>query len=269
MAIEGNTLNIDQVTAIIDNKRILGPKRDILEVQNAINVYSVLDSLSSRSISSFLKAHSILLNGLVAKPGRFRTTNAGIIKGSKLAHLAPKASMVKALMNDLFNYLKNDKDHLLIRSCVFHYELEFIHPFEDGNGRMGRLWQTMILKELNPVFQYLPVESIIKQKQKEYYKALERSDRSGNSTIFIEFILSAIDNALGEHVKIPRVTLKTKERLDLFKASAGDSLFTRKDFLSFYNNISTATASRDLNWGVANQLLKMTGEKRTAQYQFR
>ena len=139
LAIEGNTLSVEQITAMLDNKRVLAPKKDIIEVQNAIMVYEALDKLKVNSISSFLNAHKTLMQGLVSNPGEFRTSNVGIVKGSKLAHLAPSANRVKALMNDLFAYIKLDKDPILIKSCVFHYELEFIHPFDDGNGRMGRL----------------------------------------------------------------------------------------------------------------------------------
>ena len=268
LEIEGNTLSIEQVTALINNKRVLAPQKDIVEVNNAIAVYDELHRYKFTSMSSFLKAHAILMKGLVRHPGKFRTTGAGIVAGSKLAHLAPKASMVKALMNDLFFYLKNDKDPLLIKSCVFHYELEFIHPFEDGNGRMGRLWQSVILKDLNPIFAFLPVERIIKEEQLAYYKALEMSDKSGNSTPFIEFALTAIDKALEEQLSERRTLISNIDRLQIFREQVGKNEFSRKDYLEYFKEISAPTASRDLKTGVDEKLLKRKGNKRTTLYCF-
>jgi Fic family protein len=208
------------------------------------------------------------MKGLIPMPGKFRTAGAGIVKGSKLTHLAPKANMVKALMNDLFSYLKNDKDLLLIKSCVFHYELEFIHPFVDGNGRMGRLWQSIILKELNPIFVFLPVELIIKQRQSEYYKVLEKSDKSGNSTLFIEFILAAIDEALSMQVNQRRAPVTAEERIKIFREQFGKNEFSRKDYLEYFKEISAPTASRDLKSAVEQKIIKRRGDKRTAVYNF-
>jgi Fic family protein len=268
LEIEGNTLSLDQVTAVIENKRVIAPQKDILEVKNAIHVYDALQSFSASSLSSFLKAHALLMQGLIMKPGKFRSAGAGIVKGSKLTHLAPKANMVKALMNDLFSYLKNDKDLLLIKSCVFHYELEFIHPFEDGNGRMGRLWQSVILKELNPIFAFLPVETIIKQKQSEYYKVLANCDKLGNSTLFIEFVLAAIDKALSEQLGERRSPLSAEERMKIFREQFGKNEFSRKDYLDYFKDISAPTASRDLKAAVDKKTLKRKGEKRLSVYNF-
>lgn len=266
LEIEGNTLSIDQVTAIIENKRVLAPKKDILEVQNAVKVYDSLQNFKSSSLSSFLKAHGMLMKGLVRLPGKFRSAGAGILKGSNLTHLAPKATMVKSLMNDLFSYLKNDKDPLLIKSCVFHYELEFIHPFEDGNGRMGRLWQSVILKDLNPIFAFLPVETIIKEKQSAYYQALAKSDKLGNSTLFIEFILDAIDKALEEQLQKRRSPVTAEDRMNMFMKYFGKNDFSRKDYLDYFKNISAPTASRDLKAAVENKVIRKKGDKRTAVY---
>jgi len=268
LEIEGNTLSLDQVTAVIENKRIIAPQKDILEVKNAIKVYDAFQSFNALSLPSFLKAHALLMQGLIMQPGKFRTAGAGIVKGSKLTHLAPKANMVKALMNDLFSYLKNDKDLLLIKSCVFHYELEFIHPFVDGNGRMGRLWQSVILKKLNPIFVFLPVELIIKQRQSEYYKVLEKSDKSGNSTLFIEFILAAIDEALSTQVNQRRAAVTAEERIKIFREQFGKNEFSRKDYLEYFKEISAPTASRDLKSAVEQKIIKRRGDKRTAVYNF-
>lgn len=268
LEIEGNTLSIEQVTAVINNKRVIAPQKDILEVKNAITVYDMLQNFKASSISSFLQAHALLMKGLVKQPGKFRSAAAGIVKGSQLTHLAPKAILVKGLMNDLFNYLKTDSTPLLIKSCVFHYELEFIHPFEDGNGRMGRLWQSVILKDLNPLFAFLPVEMIIKQKQSDYYKALAKSDKSGNSTPFIEFILTAIDQALAEQLQERRLPLTADERIKIFKEHIGENEFSRKNYLEFFKDISAPTASRDLKAAVDKKIIKRTGDKRTSVYYF-
>ena len=154
LEIEGNTLTIEQITAIVENKSVIGPKKDILEVKNAIAVYDHLEKLNPYKFNSFCKAHEILMNGLIESAGKLRSKSVGIVKGSGVAHIAPPSKMLKPLMNDLFGYLKNDDDLALIKSCVFHYEIEFIHPFIDGNGRMGRLWQTLILRDSYPVFEY-------------------------------------------------------------------------------------------------------------------
>jgi Fic family protein len=268
LEIEGNTLSIEQVTSVINNKRVIAPQKDILEVKNAIEVYNQLQHFNSSSIPSFLKAHGLLMKGLVKYPGKFRSAGVGIIKGSKLTHLAPKASMVKSLMNDLFSYLKNDQDPLLIKSCVFHYELEFIHPFEDGNGRMGRLWQTVILKDLSPVFAFLPIEAIIKQEQVTYYKVLAESDKSGHSTPFIEFLLKAIDKSLTEQLNEPRSPISVLDRINIFKEHIDKQEFSRKDYLEYFKDISAPTASRDLKAAVDQKLLKRKGEKRTSIYYF-
>ncbi|MBX2808346.1 MAG: Fic family protein [Cellvibrionaceae bacterium] len=162
LAIEGNTLSTSQVTTLIDNKRVVGPQKDILEVVNAINAYDVMSSYRAYSANSMLKAHKLLMKNLMTDAGQYRQGNVGIFKGSHISHVASKHSRVPALMKDLFEFLKKEKDtHPLIKSCVFHYELMFIHPFSDGNGRMGRLWQSVILMEYHPVFEYLSIESLI------------------------------------------------------------------------------------------------------------
>ena len=189
LEIEGNTLTIEQITAIVENKRVIGPQKDILEVKNAIAAYNYLHSLNPFSLESFCEAHVILMKELIESAGKLRNKSVGIVKGSKGTHIAPPSNMVKPQMHDIFDYIKNDEDLVLIKSCVFHYEMEFIHPFIDGDSRMGRLWQTLILKDSYPVFEYLPIETLIKERQEEYYDSLEKSDNTGESTLFIEFML--------------------------------------------------------------------------------
>jgi len=162
LEIEGNTLTEEQITAIIENKRVIGPKKDILEVLNAIKVYDQLPTFQPSSPKSFLAAHQLLIQDLIPSAGQYRKKAVGIVKGEEIAHIAPPAGNVRYLMKDLFSFLKNDEDPVLIKSCVFHYEALFIHPFMDGNGRMARLWQTLILLKSYPVFEFLPFETIIK-----------------------------------------------------------------------------------------------------------
>jgi Fic family protein len=269
LEIEGNTLTIEQITAIIENKRIVGPKKDILEVKNAINVYEYLNNLDPNSFKSFCKAHEILMDGLIESAGRLRSKSVGIVKGSDVTHLAPQSEMLQPLMNDLFEYLKNDDGLLLIKSCVFHYELEFIHPFIDGNGRMGRLWQTLILKEKYPVFEFLPIESVIKERQEDYYEALGKSDNTGQSTLFIEFMLEVILESLEELLNIQNVTLTNIDRINFLKTVVGEDYFTRKEYLRNFKDISSATASRDLKFAVENGLIEKFGDKNTTRYKYK
>jgi len=269
LEIEGNTLSTEQITALMDNKRVLAPQKDILEVQNAIITYNQLNNLKHTSFTSLCKAHKLLMTGLVERAGKLRTKSVGIVKGNKLAHAAPPHNMLKALLNDLFDYLKKDGELLLIKSCVFHYEYEFIHPFMDGNGRMGRLWQTLILKEHSAVFEFLPIELIIKQKQKEYYHALSLSDKQGKSTPFIEFMLGVINEALEDVLKTQNKTLSSEDRINLFKEQIKSKHFSRQDYLRTFKEISSATASRDLKQAFELGLLKKTGDKNKTKYWFK
>jgi len=269
LEIEGNTLTEEQITALLENKRVIAPKKDILEVQNAIKVYEQLNTFNPFQLKDLEKAHAILMKGLIENQGKLRTTNVGIVKGSKVEHIAPNGTMVNGLMKDLFDYLKKDNDLILIKSCAFHYEFEFIHPFLDGNGRMGRLWQTLILMQQYPVFEYLPVESIIKQKQNEYYDKLSESDKKGNSTPFIEFMLAIILESLDGLLQSQSVTLHTEDRINLYKEKIGKNKFSRKNYMQHFKNISAPTASRDLKWAVEQNLLAKFGEQRLTEYQFK
>jgi Fic family protein len=269
LEIEGNTLTVEQITDIIENKKVIAPKKDILEVKNAIAVYEYLHKLNPYSFDSFCKAHGILMNGLIESAGKLRSKSVGIIKGSQVTHLAPKSDMLKPLMNDLFNYLKNDDDLILIKSCVFHYEMEFIHPFIDGNGRMGRLWQTLILKEAYPVFEFLPIETLIKEKQETYYEALGKSDNSGESTLFIEFMLEIILESLEDLLNIQNVSLLNVDRIHLFKSIIKEDYFTRKDYLKNFREIASATASRDLKFAVENGFVEKIGDKNATRYKYK
>ena len=265
LSIEGNTLSEDQITAILENKIVLGPQKDILEVLNAAKVYENIQSFNPNSIKSFLAAHKMLMSGLIENSGKFRNKGVGILKGSKITHVAPPHLNVPGLMTDLFDYLKKDDDLLLIKSCVFHYEMEFIHPFSDGNGRMGRLWQTLILQKAFPVFEFLPLETIVKDTQNEYYLSLSKSDYKGNSTPFIEYMLNVIDKSLNDLLDYNNRVMTDMQRIEYF-IQLGKNEFTRKDYMSVFKNISSATASRDLQKGTTLKLFKKEGEKNKAIY---
>jgi Fic family protein len=260
LAIEGNTLSIDQITAIIENKMVLGPNKDIKEVTNAIEVYNQLHLLKPNTEKSFLAAHKTLMQGLITHPGQYRKTGVGIVKGNQLAHLAPPAKNIPYLMKNLFEYLKTSEDHVFIKSCVFHYEMEFIHPFTDGNGRMGRLWQTLLLLKEYPLFEYLPFETLISKNQKAYYKALANSDKTGESTQFIVFMLSTINASLDELLRERIGPVTNEDRIQIFLATSVKE-FTRKDYLNYFKTISTATASRDLSKAVKEKLILKIGDK--------
>lgn len=269
LMIEGNTLSINQVSAIFENKKIMGPAKDIKEVQNAIEVYRNLGNFDPYSEESYLLAHKTLMSGLVDNAGEYRTKGVGVVKGEEIAHMAPPAWNVSHLMNNLFTYLKESEDNQIVKSCVFHYEMEFIHPFMDGNGRMGRLWQTLILMQENPVFEYLPIEIEIKQNQEKYYEALSESDKEGLCTRFVEFMLGMIKVSLSELIDDQRKSFSDEERLQYFKEQTDLSEFTRKDYLKVFRDISTATATRDLKKGVDLGFLIKKGDNRITKYEFK
>ena len=214
LAIENNSLSLEQITAIIDGKRVLGNPNEIQEVQNSIQAYDLLLSLNPYKEKDLLKAHKLMMQDLVNRNGKYRTDGVGIFDGEKVVHLAPPADRVPELMGNLFEWLKTCDVHPLIKSCVFHYEFEFIHPFQDGNGRMGHLWQTVILKEWKEIFAWFPVETLIKENQKEYYRVLGASDSEANSTKFIEFMLSLILNTIKEIIETEKkVTQKVSVKV--------------------------------------------------------
>ena len=196
LMIEGNTLSEKTVTAIIDGKRVLGPEREILEVKNAQRAYDLMDTLNPTSIEDLLRAHGVMMKKLVDAPGTFRSKNAGVFDGEMLIHAGTPARYVAKVMGDLFKWMSTTKLHPLVASCVFHYEFEFIHPFADGNGRVGRLWHTLILSHWRAALAWLPVESIILDRQQGYYTAFVKSETQGSCEPFVTFMLQAIRDAL-------------------------------------------------------------------------
>lgn len=202
LAIEGNTLSEEQITAIVDGKPVLGSVRELAEVKGAIAAYEVLTRYEPAKLDDLLAAHGLMMADILVNAGAFRSKAVGIHKAGVVHHVAPPAHQVSGLMADLVHWLKQAKDHPLITSSVFHYEFEFIHPFSDGNGRMGRLWQTLILSRWHPLFLSLPLESVIKDNQQRYYQALEAADQQADSTPFILFMLSVIAQALVQNAPV-------------------------------------------------------------------
>lgn len=197
LAIENNTLSIEQVTDLINGKRVLGPKKDIIEVNNANLAYAKLNKINPYSIKELLLTHEIMMDGLVNQAGKFRSGKVGVFnEKNEIVHLAPPEDLVPNLINQLFDWIKTSNANMLIKSSVFHYEFEFIHPFNDGNGRMGRLWQTALLASWKPIFAWVPIESIIRDNQEDYYKSITLSTSQGKSNVFILFMLNVINKAI-------------------------------------------------------------------------
>lgn len=270
LSIEGNSLELDQVQSILDGKMILAPEKDIIEVKNAIDLYVNINTLNPLSLQSFKHAHKTLMIRLIPQCGKFRDKGVGIFKGTEVSHIAPPAKMVPKLMKDLFDFIKKKTDlSWLIKACIFHYELEFIHPFSDGNGRMGRLWQQLILMKEDSIFEFISVESLIKKSQERYYHVLAECDSEAESTKFIEYSLAQILEALDEYVQtVSGKPMDPDDRMRFAKTKLNESWFSRKDYITLHKNISSATASRDLLHGVEARLLEKSGEKNKTKYRF-
>ncbi len=228
-------------------------------------MYNQLEKFKAEDERSFLAAHHLMMNKLISESGKYRKKGVGIVKGDDIAHIAPPAANIPFLMKDLFDYLQNDAEATLIKSCVFHYEMEFIHPFLDGNGRMGRLWQTIILMQEYPVFEFLPFETMISESQQTYYEALTRSDKAGTSTLFIEYMLGIIDQSLSGLLNFNSRIFTDIDRLNYF-INNGSKSFTRKEYMNVFKDISPATASRDLKRGIELNLLVKSGSQNQTLY---
>ena len=233
LEIENNTLTLEQVTAVVDGKRILGPPREIQEVRNAFATYERLLDWNPAEPQALLEAHGVLMEGLLEDSGQFRRAGVGVAKGEEVVHVAPPADRVPGLVNDLLGWLSHTDTHPLIAAAVTHYELEFIHPFADGNGRIGRLWQTLILARWKPLFAYLPVESVVRDQQSDYYAALAASDNSASATAVLEFMLPAIQQTLEDLESTEQVIEHVTEQVESLVCAlhkAGTALST-KDLL--------------------------------------
>lgn len=249
LAIEQNSLDIEQVTAVISGKRVLAPPKDIAEVKNAYEIYEHMDMLNPYNVRDLLKAHEIMMHGLVSEAGEFRSKPVGVVdKNGKILHFGTLPQYVPQLVEKLLKWTKSSNLHMLIKSCVFHYEFEVIHPFSDGNGRCGRLWHTLLLSQWNAVFAWLPIESIIHDNQDKYYEAINLSNAQAESTVFIEFMLSVIKTALKElHTK---TSSKRKSRTDMIcEFLKSNEYITNSDVQSLLS-VSSATATRILSEAV-------------------
>lgn len=196
LAIEGNTLTVEQITAMLEGKTVLAPPRELQEARNALAAYEQLPQWDGLSEDDLLAAHRTMMLGLLDHPGIYRSSGVGVLTGNQVIHMAPPAGRVPQLMSQLFGWLRETREHPLIASSVFHYEFEFIHPFSDGNGRIGRLWQTVLLSRWNPAFAWLPVESLVHQNQAGYYRALQDSTEAADGAPFIRFMLGCIHDAV-------------------------------------------------------------------------
>jgi len=249
LAIEQNTLDIEQVTAVLSGKRVIASPKDIAEVQNAYEIYDNMDKLNPYSIDDLLKAHSVMERGLLNEAGEFRSRPVGVADSEgNILHFGTLPQYVPNLIQELLEWTEKSEIHLLIKSCVFHYEFELIHPFADGNGRMGRLWHTLLLSKWNPIFAWLPIESIIHDNQSEYYNAINISNNNGKSTVFIEFMLSVIKQALQESINDKPKNISSKS--DLRWNKINDYLETHEYILNSdvqkLLGVSSATATRIL-----------------------
>lgn len=249
LAIEQNTLTIEQVTDVIAGKRILAPPKDIAEVKNAYEIYDCLDSLNPYDVNDLLHAHGVMVRDLVSDAGEFREKPVGVVDSNgNILHFGTLPDYVPQLVCELLDWVKNDSLHILVKSCVFHYEFEIIHPFSDGNGRIGRLWHTLLLSTWNPMFAWLPIESIIHNKQSEYYEAINISNNNADSTVFIEFMLGAIKSALQDVTESSSVkTDKASNREKVIKEYLkSNNIISNKNVCELFS-VSTSTANRILN----------------------
>jgi len=264
LAIEQNTLTLEQVTAVLNGKQVLAPPKDIAEVKNAYEIYERLDELDPYSVDDLLTAHAIMTRELVEESGVFRSRPVGVVdQEGHILHFGTLPQYVPDLVMELLDWVKNSDIHMLIRSCVFHYELELIHPFADGNGRIGRLWHTLLLSQWNPAFAWLPVESMIHARQPEYYATINASNDAGESTVFIEFMLSTIKASL-----IDAINISTK-----FSDSKTDKATIRwkqiEQFLKTHPYIMNADvrALCNVSAATANRILAtLTAERKLVKY---
>lgn len=276
LAIENNSLSLEQVTDIIEGKRVLGPPKDIHEVQNSYEAYERAFQLNPYSVDDLLVAHRLLTSDLVRQPGQFRTSDVGVYNSQgDVVHVGARPQFVPSLVQELFDWAEKSEVSDIVKSCIVHYELEIIHPFEDGNGRMGRLWQSLILSCWNSIFEWLPIESVIYAHQQGYYDALETSNDADDSTVFIEFMLGAIFETLEEHQKKAKTPAKPHEHLtpkeeEIYQKLAvyleeHTSVGSRQ--VQELTGLSASTSRRYLSLFVEKGLLTTTGSTKSTLYQ--
>ena len=262
LAIEANSLSLNQVKDVIEGKVVLGPLKEIQEVKNAYNAYSNITNFDGYSEQDLLKAHFLLTNSVCDLPGKYRNHGEGVFDGSKVIFVAPPHDLVPSLMKDLFKWLKNDEETpMLIKSCIFHYEFVFIHPFSDGNGRLARLWQNILLCKWKPVFEYIPIESFIKKYQQEYYNKIALCHSIGKSNDFIEFMLTVIDSTLDDILfNIQRECENISDQVNkLLSVLEDDIPYSANEIMKRLNIKSKETLRNTyLNPAIENGLIKMT-----------
>lgn len=259
LAIEHNTLSLKQVTDIIDGKHVLGAPDEIQEVKNALQAYHLMSQLDAFKEKDLLRAHELMMLALVDNAGCYRHAGVGVFDGDKCIHMAPPADRVPALMADLFEWVKKTDVHPLVSSCVFHYEFEFIHPFVDGNGRMGRYWQTMLLSKWKGIFSWIPVETIVKEHQQEYYDIIAKCDAAGSSTVFIEFMLRCLLDAMKrieeEPEEVPnKLPNKVPNKLRLQYPDLSDAVWDIYQELMEDGHASAATVGSHL--GISDRMVR-------------
>jgi Fic family protein len=271
LAIEGNTLAPEQIQTILEGKHVVAPPREIQEVRNAIKVYDALDQFNPTAKTHLLKAHKLLMTGLLDAPGKFRRSGVGVVGSEKkVLHVAPPAHLVPQLVANLQKWLKQTDHHPLITSCVFHYEFEFIHPFEDGNGRIGRLWQTLILSRWNPIFASIPVESMIHAHQEEYYQAIIQSSENARSTVFIQWMLNIILQTLQSSATpqvAPQVTPQVKRLLAILDKPLSRQQIMAKLKLSDRKSLTQRYLKPALEAGLIQMTRPDQPNSRLQQYQ--
>ena len=275
LAIENNSLTIEQITAIIEGKRVLGDPKEIKEVKNAYDVYEAISMLNPYEQADFLNAHLLLTRDLVKTPGQYRIKDVGVFDElGNVIHMGARSQFIGELMSELFEWGANDKAPEIIKSCIFHYEIEAIHPFEDGNGRMGRLWQTVILAKWQPIFAWLPVETIIHENQGSYYKALAKADKNNDSSVFVEFMLDIIYETLTTYMASDEIADKSSIELSFAEShvfSLLNKYLVKRDYISTavastLIHKSDATTRRYLVRFVELGLLKSSGSNKNRKY---
>ena len=272
LAIEQNTLSIEQVTAVLNGKQVIAPPKDIAEVKNAYEIYERMDELDPYSVDALLSAHGVMMRGLVDEAGVFRSRPVGVVDSDgRILHFGTLPDYVPGLVDELLEWTRESELPMLIKSCVFHYEFELIHPFADGNGRVGRLWHTLLLSKWNPIFAWLPVESIIHDRQQEYYDAINFSNEEGASTKFIAFMLSAIKSSITEALNMSDEMIDenfspAEKRWDVVFAYMQKNVSIRNSDLCRMLGVSSATANRLLRAWMGDGKLERYRDGRTWAY---
>jgi Fic family protein len=269
--IEGNSCSVEQVEAIQQGEPVALSMKELIEIKNALDAYAALPELDPFSIDSLLCAQAGLMSGgLMLGAGKFRTGPVEVYITETETQAMPHWETIPASMDELFDYLRESDELMLIKSIRFHYEFVNLHPFFDGNGRVVRLWQTRLLMEEHPVFEFLDVESMVFEHRNEYYRQIRRTQECGNIEGFILFIFEQIERSLTQLWKKSETASRTSEdRLRIARDTFNANAFSRKDYLQLFKTISPGTASRDLASGTAASLLTRTGDKRTALYRFK